>query len=215
MNSERDDFYRIDPKGKLWRGDLELDDEAYIDYFFKQLQENSTGRNADHAFISRLGAETAFLKAADTPVVFKRLAENKLFYTENLSVDFQPSELRFSEEGVLYHPAPIGNFGKIASQLVMQLGEFIRPWGPYFAFKRAEDKCEHVIEPLLKAENFQLLKPRPENRCAGCGGANPNGLCLSFLYDKSLKTVHSWMIPDVRLQWDGCTAAMCRCCLMK
>jgi acyl-coenzyme A thioesterase PaaI-like protein len=200
INPERDDFYRIDQKGKLWRGDLELDEEAYIDYFFQQLQENSTGRHADHAFVSRLGAETAFLKAADTPVVFKRLSEGKLFYTENLSVEFQPSELRFSEEGVLYHPAPIGNFGKIASQLVMQLGENIHSWGPYFAFKRVEDKCEHVIEPLLKAENFQLLKPRPENRCAGCGGANPNGLCLSFLYDKSLKTVHSWLIPDVRLE---------------
>ncbi len=200
MNPEREDFYTIDIRGSLWRGADELNEENYIDYFFNKLQKNETGRNPDYPFLSDLGAEKAFLKAADTPIVFKIFDGEKLFYTENNFVEFSPENLRFSDAGILYHAAPVGDFGRISANIAIQLGEYIRAWGDYFAFKRPKDKCEFVIEPLLKNENFTLLKPRPENRCAGCGGANPNGLCLTFLYDESLKISQSWMIPDARLE---------------
>lgn len=197
---ERYYFYDIDTRGNLIHDNSIIDDVGYIDYFFKNLKPNDTGEYSEYPFISLCRREKNYVRAADTPIVFKRLNENRLEYGNSLSVEFSRENLRFSSDGVLYHVAPVGGIGRLSTQVVMELSKWIQPFGDYFSFQAQNDKYNWVIDPTISFTNRKILRPRAGNRCVGCGQDSPNGLHLSFLFDSEQGTAETWFVPDERLE---------------
>ena len=122
---ERYYFYDIDVRGNLIHDNSIIDDVDYIDYFYKNLKPNESGEYLEYPFISLCGREKNYVRADDTPVVFKRLTDNKLEFGNSLTVDFSRENLRFSADGILYHVAPVGGIGRLSSQVVMELSKFL------------------------------------------------------------------------------------------
>lgn len=191
-------FYNIDLSGNLILDNTVHTDEKFLNFFFSRLKINDTGDHPDYDFVSPCGDEMNFTKAADTPIVFKSLQDGRLSYAPGLSVDFIPESLRFSDSGTLYHPAPLGKFGRLKAGLLLELGRKINPWGPYFALE--EKGKTIVIEPMEKKDSYVLIRPRAENGCFGCGGGHPHGLSLNFIFDPEKKTAQGWIVPDSFLQ---------------
>jgi hypothetical protein len=134
----REYFYFIDLRGRLWHGSSELSDPVFLQMFFRQLRPNTTGRHREYPYVSPCGNELNYVRAADTPIVFQHLRDGRLWYGGNLSVPFLPESLRFSDDGILYHPAPVGGWGRLAPALALELGNAIEPWGPYFLLSTPE-----------------------------------------------------------------------------
>ncbi len=193
-------FYDIDLRGNLIHDNSIIDDGEYIDYFYNHLRANETGEHSEYPYISLCGREKNYVRAADTPLVFKRLNENRLEYGSTLSIEFTRENLRFSRGGILYHTAPIGGVGRLSPQIVMELSKWIQPFGEYFSYQEPKDKYQWIIEPLESLENQRILRPREGNRCVGCGQDSPNGLHLSFVFNSEHNTAESWFIPDTRLE---------------
>ncbi len=196
---ERQYFYFLDRDGVLYHDNTALTDSRFLNFFFKYLRPNTTGLfEEEYPFISPCGREMNFLKPEDTPIVFQRLEDGKLFYAPGLSVPFVPENLRFSRQGILYHPAPVGQWGRIAARIVQQWMEDLTEWGPWYALR-----WQHrwvVIQPREADERFQFIPPRPQSVCAACGPQNPANLGMHFLWDRQLQAVRSWFTPDERLQ---------------
>lgn len=191
-------FYTIDKRGRVWHDGTEIADERFLHILYRLMTTNTTTEHTKYPFLSPCGREQNFVQAEDTPVVFHSLADGRLWYAPDLSVPFQPETLRFSTEGVLYHAAPIGEVGRIDAAPALELSGQIHAWGPYFAFE--QDGRNTVIEPLKPDARYNVIRPRPQNLCFGCGAAHPFGPALSFLHDKEDKSVRTWFTPDVRMQ---------------
>lgn len=196
----REYFYDIDEQGRLFHDNTRLIDPQFLDFFFQRLKANDTGKYPDYGYISPCGQEMNYIRVADVPIVYHDLNEkNELIYAANLTVPFQPKDLRFSEKsGILYYPSPLGGFGRLSSSLLLQISPSIEYWGPYYSFK--DGLKHHVIKPLEEAVHLKVLQPRERNYCFGCGGANPTGLALTFLYNTEEKTAKSWLIAEERMQ---------------
>ncbi len=197
MTLQHEYFFEIDLHGGVHHEGDEVKDIHFLDFFFRQMRPNPTGRHEEYPYYSPCERDRNFIRAADTPIVFHRLTENYLEYGGALTYPFEPEELRFSSDGILYHRAPVGEFGRIAPAAVMKLAESIAPFGPYYALTM-NGKTD-IIEPLFPPEHLRVLRPRPGNMCAGCGAENSAGFRLSFLYDSSEQTAHSWLTPDSRM----------------
>lgn len=195
---QRSYFYTIDKRGRVWHDGTELDDERFLYILYKLMTTNTTTEHPNYPFLSPCGREQNFVQADDTPVVFHKLVDGQLVYAPNLSVPFKPETLRFSADGVLYHEAPIGDVGRIDAAPALELSEKISAWGPYFAFE--QDGRATIIEPLEPDSRYNVIRPRPNNLCFGCGAAHPFGPALSFLHDTTDKSVRTWFTPDVRMQ---------------
>ena len=182
----------------------EISDAGFLDFFYRQMRPNQTGNHPDFLFFSPCECDRNFIRAADTPVVFHRLVESAgnsseicLQYAASLRAPFAPAELRFSPDGILYHPAPVGKYGRLAPAAVMELAENISAFGEYYAITL--NGVTDVVEPLDPSEQLRVLRPREGNMCVCCGAANPDGFRLSFLYDGCGKTARTWLTPDARM----------------
>jgi acyl-coenzyme A thioesterase PaaI-like protein len=197
---EREYFYTIDLRGNLIHDTTIIDDGEYIDYFYRRLGNNDTEHYTDYPFLSFCGRERNYVRAADTPIVFHRLEDNRLYYGYSLSIEFNRENLRFSSEGIAYHTAPMGEFGRLSPQIIMELSPFIEPFGNYYSFQQPNDKYKWIVEPLSRIDFEKILRPRAGNSCAGCGQDSPNGLYLSFIFNKEHHTAETWFYPDRRLE---------------
>ncbi len=196
MTSYREYFFDVDLHGNVYHEGEKIDDTDFLDFFYKQMRENQTGKHSNYPYFSPCGLERNYIRCADVPIVFQRINDEYLEYAGTMKQTFLPDKLRFSDDGVLYHPASIGNYGRIASIAIMALSPDISVFGPLYALKI--DGVSHVIEPIIPLDNVRVIRPRPENKCIACGAANSSGLQLSFLYNMQDNTAHSWITPDER-----------------
>ncbi|MCS6965596.1 MAG: DUF4505 family protein [Candidatus Kapabacteria bacterium] len=191
----REYFYTIDLRGRLWHAGSELSDARFLRSFFQQLQPNTTGRHPEYPYISPCGAEMNYVYPADTPIVFQRLQEGCLWYAGELSVPFAPQKLRFSAEGVLYHPAPVGVWGRLAPEIALELGQAAEPWGLYFLLRVPGHPCGAVVLPLDMLSDVQYMPPPHTFHCSQCRAPNPELPCLHFLYFPNTLRVETWLPP--------------------
>jgi len=195
----RNYFLTLDNKGNLIHEGAVLEDPTFLDVFFRNIRQNDTGEFTDYLYYSLCGRERNFVAITDTPVVFSFLDEGKLWYSPSYSVEFHPVDLRFGENGVLYHRAPIGEWGRIVPNVALELSANIEPWGKWFAYREKNSLYSIVIPPIHLPLHKTLIRPRAGNACAGCGEDNPNGLMMSFIFDSLEKSVETWFTPDSRL----------------
>jgi len=201
MAPSRDYYYEIDERGELTLDGVIQDDPWFVDFFFRRLAPTANPHYPDHPFVSRCGDEMNYLRPADTPIVFTAFDGERLFYAASLSVPFYPDRLSYSEQGVLYYDAPVGGVGRIVAQVAMELSQSIESWGPFYGF-RSQLPVPRVTPflPHSARTRYQVVYPRKDNGCVGCGGANPFSLGLSFLHDRELGHVSTYLRPDQRMQ---------------
>ncbi len=192
QQSHREYFFEIDERGNVLHNGNEIDDKPFVHTFFTRLKENDTGKHIEYPYYSPCGYEINFVKVVDTPIVFQRWENDKLWYHDTLSVPFLPETLRFSDEGILYHYAKTGGYGRISMPALMHISEYLEPFGDFFLFRNPNDSIAHIVEPLLLTQDISILRPKIGNECFGCGHENKNGLHLSFIFHKSEKRTESW-----------------------
>jgi len=206
---QREYFYSIDKKGRLSHDGTELTDETFLDFFYERLKQNDTGVHAEYPFVSPCGHEMNFVRVTEggSPIVFTRLDAGRLFYAPSLFVEFDPDALRFagSAADALLHPSPVGGYGRLRSDLVMELSQCIEPWGPYFAYVMRPDVQDpfgfprlRVIEPVSPPPELLVFRSEKDVLCFGCGGSNRRGMALPFLFDTARNQATGWMRPP---QW--------------
>lgn len=183
-------FYALSARGELLHDGIAIEDECFRDMFFANLRPNDTGIHPDYPYCSPCGVEMNFLRPEDTPYVFDRLDGERLFFAPSLSVTFDPESLAFSD-GVLYHRAPQGQWGRIGAAIAVSLADAIEPWGDWYQLEWHSER--HVITPRMMPEHLRLIRPKRGNYCAGCGRDNPMSLQLSALYDERQRTAESWL----------------------
>ncbi|MBL8018314.1 MAG: DUF4505 family protein [Leptospirales bacterium] len=196
---EREYFYTIDRQGRLFHDGTELSDPAFLDFFFARLKSNDTGSHPEYPYLSPCGRELNFIKASHTPMVFQKLVDGKLYYAPGLSVVFDPVQLRYAgnAEALLY-PAPVGQWGLLNRELIIEMGRSIESFGPYYAYVETTAHTRvrlHVIEPLELDSNIVVFRPETGTVCFGCGAGNDPGIALPFLYFKNSGQAHSWFTP--------------------
>ncbi len=103
-----------------------LKDRRFLQFFYARLRPTAPGDGEDVSqwpFLSVCGRETNFIcSASRTPVVFQRLEEERLWHAEGaLSVPFDPSHLRLSAGGELYHECPGVGQSLVASNVAFDL----------------------------------------------------------------------------------------------
>ncbi len=197
--TRREYFYTIDTRGNLIHDGAIIDDPVFLDFFFKRVRANDSGLHPDYKFYAPCGPEWNFIACADTPLVFQQLIDGQLKYAPNYSVKFQPEHLAFAENGVLYHRSPVGQWGRVHPTVAVELAKNIHLWGPWFRYRDTHSLYDTIITPREIPSHLQLLAPRENNACFGCGQAAEIGLRLSFLFDKNASTVETWFVPDARL----------------
>ncbi len=195
---EREYFYEIDLSGRLLHDGTVLGEEGFLRFFYKHLRGNDTTAHVEYPFVSPCGREMNFVRAADTPIVFSNRTEGRLTGYGGIAVPFEPALLRFGENSALYHPAPVGGYGRIRADLLLELGRNIEPWGPYFAWRQGERLT--VIEPRNEPPNVRVLRPRTDHQCFGCSLENTSGFALSFLFYPDDFHVESWWTAPAALQ---------------
>ena len=200
MAPTRDYYYELDDRGVLTLDGVIQDDPWFIDFFFRRLAPTANPHYPDHPFVSRCGDEMNYLRPKDTPIVYTGFDGERMHYAHSLSVPFYPDRLSYSEDGVLYYDATVGDVGRVVPQVAMELSRSIEPWGPFYA-KR--DSATGRVTPFLprdQRERFRVLYPRRENGCVGCGGANPHSMGLCFVVDQEQEMIMTYVAPDERMQ---------------
>ncbi|MBU3741211.1 MAG: DUF4505 domain-containing protein [Candidatus Kapabacteria bacterium] len=195
---KREFFYDVSDRGVLTLDGAVHDDPWFLDYAFRRLARTANPLYPDYPYVARCGDEMNFFRPADTPIVFTRFDGTDLGYAAGLTVRFQPSALAYTADGVLYHVAPVGDYGRLAPSVAMSVAERITPWGPLFAYHDEVSRAMVPLRPLDDAR-YEIIRPRAENMCVGCGGANPSSLRLSFVYDTADDCVRTWLVPDERM----------------
>lgn len=198
----REYFYRIDSRGRVIHDGTEISDEGFLNFFFERLRENDTGLHSGFSFVSPCGNEMNFVRPDLYPIVFSKRSGDRLFYAPGLSVPLDLNRMRYSEKLIL-HPAPIGTFGLLGAELVLEFGRDIEPWGPFLSYRigrspPAMSDSMFVIEPLERSagtEHLEIIRSDPSVQCFGCGGANAVGLALPFVFDPRANTARSWFRP--------------------
>lgn len=197
--STREYFYDLSDRGILSLNGLEQDDPWFVDFFYRRLAPTANPMFPDYPFVSRCGDEMNYVKPADTPIVFTRMEQGRLFYGVSLSVPFNASSLVYSPDGVLYHAAPVGDRGRLVPALATELGCHIEHWGPMYALHDPSTGVATVIPPVTIPDGLRLLRPKEDNMCVGCGMANPWSLRLSFVFDEGDGVVRTWLAPNERM----------------
>jgi len=196
----RDYYYDLDERGTLSLDGVVQDDPWFLDFFFRRLATNANPDYPEFPFVCRCGDEMNYLRVQDTPIVFTGLQGQRLLFGHSLSVHFEPEKLAFSEHGVLYHAAPVGEFGRLVPHVAVEIAQRIEPWGPYYAYR--PDQADYVVPltPLHESNDLQILRPKPENGCVGCGQANPWSLRQTFVRSRTDGIVRTWLRPGQRMQ---------------
>ncbi len=187
----REYFYKIDARGRVYHDGVEIADPRFLKFFLERITPNTSGLHADYPYVSPCAGEMNYIRSDLTPIVFQSLKDDRMFYGPDLFVPFEPDVLRFSESG-LFHPAPACGFAALSGSLAMELSRCIEPWGDYFALRESSSEPIHVIEPLVLPKNLVVLRSDPNGACFGCGGGNPVGLGLPFLFDMDRVEARGW-----------------------
>jgi acyl-coenzyme A thioesterase PaaI-like protein len=197
---KRDYFYQLTTRGELLLDGYVQDDPWFVDFFFRRLATNANPDVVGYRYVSRCGDEMNYLAPQDTPIVFTGYDGYRLLYGATLSVLFDPTKLLFSQEGVLYHAAPIGGLGRIAANVAVELAASIVPWGRYYAFTQTEAP---YIVPFLGSEllaTHSVMRPQKQNGCIGCGLQHPHSLMLSFVVEHSTNIITTYVTPNEAMQ---------------
>ncbi|MEY3387123.1 MAG: hypothetical protein RIR53_1934 [Bacteroidota bacterium] len=196
----REYYYELDARGVLSLDGIVQDDPWFLDFFFRRLAPTANPDYPEYPFVSRCGEEMNYLRVQDTPIVYGGLRDGRLEYAHSLSTAFAPDRLSYSSDGVLYHWAPVGERGRLAPHVAVEVARNIEPWGPYYAYREPGSSFLTPLQPLAVIDDMQFLRPKPENHCVGCGQANPHSLRLTFIRSRQDKVVRTWVRPDERLQ---------------
>lgn len=199
MPPTRDYYYRVDNRGVVTLDGVVQDDPGFIDLFYRRLAQTATPHYPDYPYVSRCGDELNYLCPADTPIVFTSFDGQRMYYASSLSIPFYPDRLAYSSDGVLYYAAPVGGWGRLVPSVAMQVSTRIEPWGPFYAYRRPDTGWLVPVLPLAD-DHLRVLYPRAENLCVGCGGANQEGLGLSFVHDTRSGDVVTYITPGQRMQ---------------
>lgn len=204
--------YHITSQGDIIHENNSIIDESLIDMIYKNMEFNRTGRFPNAKYHLQFKDEELFLTVEDTPIVYKRLIDGVLYMTKQLSVTFNPQDLRCSSEGYLYHKSNIGEWGRLSTQVTMQLSESIHEWGRYYIYK--DEKVERVLEPLVKKDEI-FIHPKDDNHCFGCGKGNESGLRLTFVFNTKTHSTETWIRPpkvmmgSLNIMHGGMIALLC------
>jgi acyl-coenzyme A thioesterase PaaI-like protein len=193
----REYYYELDARGVLTLDGVEQSDPWFVDFFFRRLAETANPEYPEYPYVSRCGEEMNYLRVTDTPIVYTGYRDGRLEYAHSLSVAFMPDRLSCSPDGVLYHWAPVG---RLVPHVAVEIARNIEPWGPYYAYRQSDSSIMVPLTPLAQTDDLQILRPKPENHCIGCGQANPSSLRLSFVRGRKDSVVRTWIRPDARLQ---------------
>lgn len=112
-------------------------EKKFLQFFFKNLKVNATGKYADEfPYISLCGRERNYIRCDDYPIVYthiiKKEVEDKRVnllsygYTDNLLTEFLPHKVfMLPDTGRVYHPADakFGSIGLIRSKLAIELSK--------------------------------------------------------------------------------------------
>lgn len=126
MRQRRTYFYQLDGRGRLYHDFSELKDPEFLDFFIARIRKNDTGEHSEFPYLSVCNGEWNFILPATTIFIFRKLENEKLFYSPGLAVPFQPENLITFRES-LAHPAPLGEYGCISIDLVLELSKQILP----------------------------------------------------------------------------------------
>ncbi|MCO6465198.1 MAG: DUF4505 family protein [Bradyrhizobiaceae bacterium] len=196
----RDYYYSLDLLGNLSLDGVVQDDPWFLDFFFRRLAPTANPHYPEYPYVSRCGDEMNYLKPADTPIVYTGYDGARLYYANSLNVLFHPDRLAYSPDGVIYHAAQVGQYGRLVPQVAMEVARHIQPWGPYYAFHDSSRQRIVPLLPLAKRDVVRFIRPRADNQCVACGEANPHTMFMTFVEDNSSKTVCTYLRPDVRIQ---------------
>lgn len=196
----REYYYELDARGVLTLDGVVQDDPWFVDFFFRRLAPTANPDYPEYPFVSRCGEEMNYLRVSDTPIVYTGYRDGRLEYAHSLSVAFAPDRLSYSADGVLYHWAPVGERGRLVPHVAVEIARNIEPWGPYHAYRQSGSSIVVPLTPLSAGDDLQILRPKPDNHCIGCGQANPSSLRLSFVRSRQESVVRTWIRPDERLQ---------------
>lgn len=195
----REFFYDLTERGVLLLDGTAQDDPEFLDFFFRRLATSANPEFGEYPFVSRCGAEWNYLRPADTAIVYSHLFDGRLWYAASLSVPFDPNKLSYSQEGVLYHGAPVGESGRLVPSVATEVAKHITPLGPHYLYDDGAGR-QGLVVPTELPRGIRILRPKPDNLCVGCGAGNPHGLALTFEVNDETGIVRTWIRPDMRLQ---------------
>ena len=124
-------FYYVDHQGRIYAEEAvpkniatSIKAPKFLDFFYKQIKLNTTGKHMEYPWYSPCGKEHNFIKAAANPIVFQDLQDDNLIWADSLIQTFDPKELKMDEAGMLYHrikTKKIDTYGLVKSSLGVQL----------------------------------------------------------------------------------------------
>lgn len=196
----RDYYYNLSDRGVLTLDGVVQDDPWFCDFMFRRLAPTANPEYPEYPYVCRCGDEMNYLRPADTPIVYTGFDGSRLMYGASLTTPFTPDRLSYSEDGVVYHWAPVGDVGRIVPHVATEIAKHIEPWGPYYAYLGDDGREMIPVMPRHLAPTISVLRPRRDNSCVGCGQANPFSLRLSFVVDQADASVSTWLRPDIRFQ---------------
>ncbi len=196
---KRDYYYELSERGELTVDGSVQDDPWFLDFFFRRIAPTADIHYAEFPYVCRCGDEMNYLKPADTPIVYHGLHDDKLLYGATLTSFFNPNKLAVSDEGVLYHWAPVGEWGRVMPNVAVEIAKNVEPWGPFLAFVNPVTKVSSPILPLWLKDRFTFVRPKRDNQCVACGDANPHSLQLSFVFDSVANQMCTYIKPDIRM----------------
>lgn len=132
-------------------------EKKFLEFFYKRIRLNSTGRYQDFPFLSLCGRERNFIRCDDVPIVYTNLIvknnETHLSYGyagDSLSTNFLPEKIYMLPlTGRVYHPADdkYGGVGLIKSKLAIDLSK---------NFKFVNGETEAPTHFKWNNENYEL-----------------------------------------------------------
>lgn len=195
----RDFYYDLSDRGVLTLDGAVQDDPWFLDFFFRRLAPTANPEYPEYPYVCRCGDEMNYLRPVDTPIVYTGFDGSRLYYGYSLSTPFHPERLSYSEDGVLYHWSPIGDRGRVVPHVATEIAKHIEPWGPFYAYLGDNGRERVPLMPLQLEGLIEIIRPRRDNHCVGCGVANPFSLRLSFVRDLKDGVMRTWLRPDERM----------------
>ncbi|KAI5641505.1 hypothetical protein NE865_06262 [Phthorimaea operculella] len=118
-------------------------EKKFLQFFFKRIRQNKTGRYEEFPFISLCGRERNFIRCDDVPIVYTHIItkDDKDLLTygyagDLLTTEFLPDKIyMLPTTGRVYHPAEekYGGIGLIRSKLSIELSKS-------FEFRNGDNK---------------------------------------------------------------------------
>ncbi|MFN3603905.1 MAG: DUF4505 family protein [Leptonema sp. (in: bacteria)] len=151
---ERIYFYRVDPQGNLYFQDSLLTDKNFLNFFFNQIQYNTTGKYKNYKYISPCGKEMNFIECTDTPIVFRKLEEGNLVYAGDLKIPFYRENLVYlAQNSQLYYKFINKKkqtlYGRIGKHLLQEMAMWITINNEEIFFKDLPIKSYKTLSDLF------------------------------------------------------------------